>query len=229
MPRAVPRATSLVSRSRHPGVLSPTEPESYRNCTPSSLDGAALLYINHSMDNEEGVRYMQRAPQAQGCPCLPYGRTGCMPVSTILYWPKVRSNGLDSADSSSASGGSPRPTWPPVIGCGFRQTTAFSTIQNFHGNVTLGKVSSLQRVNTPTTAFWTQYTTQARLVSSVGSGTCNIQEVYPLGCMQGHCTHGIPSTDHTVVPTIGQYAGHQLSLTDMCVSRADSKYSCSYT
>ena len=52
-----------------------------------------------------------------------------------------------------------------------------------------GKVFSLQRVYTPTTAFWTQYTTQARSGSSVGSGTHNIQEVYPLGCM--HAWHPI--------------------------------------
>ncbi len=53
---------------------------------------------------------------------------------------------------------------------------------------------------------------------------------YPLRCMQGHAlTHGIPSTDHTVVPTYGnQHAGNELSLTAICVSRADSKYSCSY-
>ena len=46
----------------------------------------------------------------------------------------------------------------------------------------------------------------------------------------GSCTHGIPSLDHTRVPVYGhQHAGNQLSLTDMCVSEADSNYLCSYT
>ncbi len=57
------------------------------------------------------------------------------------------------------------------------------------------------------------------------------QKGYPLGCMQGDAR----MASHlpiilAVVPAYGnRQAGNQLSLTDMCVSRADSKYLCSYT